>query len=926
MKRRSIVFSLWLLSALFAEERSMAQDSASSIAGEVIVRQQIIEQSLQYDFPVQGAEVVLVCGRDTLKTETDLRGGFTFTGLVPGEIHMSIKKDGYATFSESFEIVPGKNVILVDLSPSGGDIEPSVATSRPPVMTMKGDTLVYNAAAIDRREGDYAIDILKQFPGVEVQGRSISIVGQNVRRTYVNGAMIFGQDPMSSMENLKGEQVLTMDVYKEKSPEETIDGNVRPKDLVININTKDPIFSVTDIQARAIAGVDLENDDKGEHQTRYTIGTNAKFFSEKNILTADLITGNLGMTSSLISVDPTIQSNYKEDTSVSLGFDHYFGSAFIGDGVQGRYNFTHGWARNRSKALSEYFEMESFPGRNQESETLGTQKTKTHAFNSTLAYRTAPFLSVYWTNALSFSSLESERNLSETTLIPEHDPMLREERFSQNNRSWSISENVTVALRKIRKYTPSLGVSVEAGRNNLDSWTLDTLSSSYSRRYLTKDGSGVSRSLGLSFRQPVVMYNDSRKLINLTLTGGYTAKRSSKIQEAYDLLDPVRPVLNPANTFDYTFNDDRYYLLANMVYGRIGGNSVIGSLQISSDRIRDLENLDGNRTERTFYSVLPAVSFTTGKGFTLSYSCSDIIPSVEQVRDYIDDTDPLMLRSGNPGIKRSLSHSFSLSRYSMNVSEGKPQYRVDISANIVTDPIVSKLVFFNEDTILTDYRNYSAPAGSALNIPENSSPRYNFSASGSINYRVYLAKDKFPVNLNLVPSLSYQSMPQYYGTVFDRTGEFRTGGRFGANGSFSSVLRYGLLASVEYCNVRTASGNNDISSMNSSLGGNVNLEFMRNAHIKGSYRFNFYNYLKSQRQDVYRHYLDLSIGWSFLKKALSVDILGVDLLNNGKTFSASSGTSSYVRTWTPSYGRSILLSISFRFNSSGGKMAPIIAL
>lgn len=114
--------------------------------------------------------------------------------------------------------------------------------------------------------------------------------------------------------------------------------------------------------------------------------------------------------------------------------------------------------------------------------------------------------------------------------------------------------------------------------------------------------------------------------------------------------------------------------------------------------------------------------------------------------------------------------------------------------------------------------------------------------------------------------------------------------------------------------------------MNSSLGGNVNLEFMRNAHIKGSYRFNFYNYLKSQRQDVYRHYLDLSIGWSFLKKALSVDILGVDLLNNGKTFSASSGTSSYVRTWTPSYGRSILLSISFRFNSSGGKMAPIIAL
>ncbi|MBQ6578797.1 MAG: outer membrane beta-barrel protein [Bacteroidales bacterium] len=839
---------------------------------------------------------------------------------------MSIKKDGYATFSESFEIVPGENVILVDLSPSGGDIEPAVASSRPPVMMMKGDTLVYNAAAIDTREGDYAIDILKQFPGVEVQGRSIRIVGQSVRRTYVNGALIFGRDPMSSMENLKGEQVLTMDVYKEKSPEEAIDGDVRPKDLVINIKTKDPIFSVTDIQARAIAGVDMESDDDGKHQKRYTIGANAKFFSEKNILSADLITGNLGMTSSLISVDPTILSNYKEDTSVNLGFDHYWGSALVGDGVQGRYSFTHGWARNRSRTLSEYFEMESFPGRNLESEILGRQKTIMHTFNSTLAYRTAPVLSVNWVNALSFSSLDDVRTLSETTLIPEHDPMLREEHFSQNNRSWSVSENVTVALRKIRKFTPSFGVSVEAGRNNLDSWTLDTLSSSYSRRYLTKDGSGISRSLGFSFRQPVIRYNDSRKLIDMTLTGGYTAKRSSKIQEAYDLLDPERPILNPANTFDYTFNDDRYYLRANMVYGRTGSYSVTASVQISSDRVGDLENLDGSRTERTFYSVLPAVSFTTGKGFTLSYSCTDIIPAVEQIRDYVDDNDPLMLRSGNPGIKKSLSHSFSLSGYSLNFREGKPQYRIDISANIVTDPIVSKLIFFNEDTVLTDYRNYSAPAGSTLNIPENSSPKYSFSASGSINHRIYLAGDKFPVNLSLIPSLSYQSLPQYYGSVFDRTGEFRAGGRLSAGGSFSSALRYELLSSVEYFSVRTASGNNDISSLNSSFGGNVNLEFMQNAHIKGSYRFALYDYLRSSRQDINRHHLDLSIGWSFLKKALSVDILGVDLLNNGKVYSVSSGASSYVRTWTPSYGRSILLSISYRFNSSGDKKAPVIAL
>ena len=204
----------------------------------------------------------------------------------------------------------------------------------------------------DAPQGDYAIDLLRQMPGVEVRNRQIIVSGKQVRRTYINGALIFGLDPMAGMENLVGEQVTQFYVYDEDNPQDRLDGQKREKERVINIHTKDPIFSVTDLQFRAIAGADQERREDGSPLWRYSAGVNGKYFSELRQLRTDVVTGNLGMTSSQLGNVPQVQSQYHVNSAAHLGYDRFWQSPLYGNGMQMSYDYGRDRTKGRRRALT----------------------------------------------------------------------------------------------------------------------------------------------------------------------------------------------------------------------------------------------------------------------------------------------------------------------------------------------------------------------------------------------------------------------------------------------------------------------------------------------------------------------------------------------------------------------------------------------
>ena len=93
-------------------------------------------------------------------------------------------------------------------------------------------------------DGDKAIEILQRLPGVTVSGNNISVNGEQVARTYVNGVMIYGNDPSSAFYSLDASQVKEVKIYEEQSHVDKRKGlrNSR-KQTVMNVTTKEKIVS-----------------------------------------------------------------------------------------------------------------------------------------------------------------------------------------------------------------------------------------------------------------------------------------------------------------------------------------------------------------------------------------------------------------------------------------------------------------------------------------------------------------------------------------------------------------------------------------------------------------------------------------------------------------------------------------------------------
>lgn len=160
-----------------------------------------------FDNPVSNAEVVLIADGDTLKTSTSPggleAGEFEFSGITYKLVTLSLEcKSGYdpnadsvTPYQGSFELMPGKNIVYIPTERvDGRDL---FLSSKVPIITMKGDTWVYHFADMKTREEDYIVEMLGGMPGVVINKRKgqVTISGNAVHKTEVNGAYVFALDP-----------------------------------------------------------------------------------------------------------------------------------------------------------------------------------------------------------------------------------------------------------------------------------------------------------------------------------------------------------------------------------------------------------------------------------------------------------------------------------------------------------------------------------------------------------------------------------------------------------------------------------------------------------------------------------------------------------------------------------------------------------
>ena len=118
--------------------------------------------------------------------------------------------------------------------------EVTLTATRAPI-TIKKDTLEFNANSFDTRQDANLEDLMKKLPGVEVDSDgNITVNGKPVSRILVNGKEFFGNDPKIATKNLPKEIIDKIQVTDTKTKSEEFTGKAGdPDNKTINIELKE---------------------------------------------------------------------------------------------------------------------------------------------------------------------------------------------------------------------------------------------------------------------------------------------------------------------------------------------------------------------------------------------------------------------------------------------------------------------------------------------------------------------------------------------------------------------------------------------------------------------------------------------------------------------------------------------------------------
>ena len=156
--------------------------------------------------PVQMATVYIVPAGDTLATAftfTDKRGLATLKDFPAGKYTVNVQLLGFKPYAKEYTFEPQIfRTIPVSLEENVEELQGASITEMGDLVTMNGDTLIYNAASFRTAENANLGDLLKKMPGIKVDNGRVTVNGEPVTRITVEGRTFFFDDQSKALENL----------------------------------------------------------------------------------------------------------------------------------------------------------------------------------------------------------------------------------------------------------------------------------------------------------------------------------------------------------------------------------------------------------------------------------------------------------------------------------------------------------------------------------------------------------------------------------------------------------------------------------------------------------------------------------------------------------------------------------------------------
>jgi len=174
-------------------------------------------------------------------TVSENDGSFVIAGKTEAEkLNFIISFSGFKPYYQQIKILEEIQMGVISMETETNDLSEVVVTANRAPITIKKDTLEFNADSFITRPDANLEELLKKLPGVEVDiDGNITVNGRPVSKFLVNGEEFFGDDHRIATKNLPKEIIEKIQVMDTKTKAQEFTGRPGdPDNKTVNVTIK----------------------------------------------------------------------------------------------------------------------------------------------------------------------------------------------------------------------------------------------------------------------------------------------------------------------------------------------------------------------------------------------------------------------------------------------------------------------------------------------------------------------------------------------------------------------------------------------------------------------------------------------------------------------------------------------------------------
>lgn len=890
---------------------------------------------------------------------SDEKGNFSIEASATGSYILKFTSVGYTPLTKTVKVDGKKDIALGKITFNADAIMLKGATvvGQAARVTVQEDTFVYNASAYRTPEGSVVEELVKRLPGAQVSDDgTITINGKEVKKVLVDGKEFMTGDTQTALKNLPTSIIDKIKSYDEKSDLAKVTGiDDGEEQTVLDFGIKKGMNKGVFGNVDASVGT----------QDRYAERLMGALFKDK---TRVMLMGNLnnvndrgfpggggggrfGRGAQGLNTSKMAGANFNLEPSSKLKLD---GSV--------RWNHSNGDKRTEQSVENFVSTAGSF------SNSLNQNYTRSDNWNARMRLEWTPDTMTNIMFRPSFSYSKSDGLTSGTSASYNEDPYsyvsdpLSQESISimdekglmvnhRENSSITYSDNLSIGAmlqlnRKLNSKGRNATLRTDISYGEGDSKSLSTSNvhlyqvedafgndSTYqTNRFNTTPTKTLNYSVQFTYSEPVFKamflqlsykfnykYNKSdRSTFDFSNVDGNMFADVDNVYRGWDnyLSRLDHPLDNYLDESLSRYSEYKNYIHEIQLMLRVIREKYrlnVG-VMVQPQKTRFIQRYQGINTDtvRNVVNVTPTLDFryrfSKLSNLRINYRGTTSQPSMTDLLDIRDDSDPLNITMGNPGLKPSFTNTLHLF-FNNYTQEHQRATMVHLNYSNTRNSI-SNMVTYDEET------------GGRTTRPENINGNWNISGALMFNTALdsvgYWTVSTF-TNVRYNNYVGYLALDQYSGSRKNTTKTTTIGEQLTA--SFrNSWLEVSLDGSVDYTHTRNLlQSQNNLDTWQFAYGGYFSLYLPWGMSLSTDLHQNSRRGYNDSSMNTNELIWNMQLSQSFLKgNALTVSLQLYDILNEQSNFSRTINAMQRSDTRYNSINSYAMLHAVYRVNIFGG--------